>query len=266
MHMNVLKDVFGRTYLLVSSQGDLKNKKLKPMIFHEAMSAKRFLKGMEASHGYWRRLLLSLSVSNPNVKSENEFVDFVSTLLVRGRVKVYKSFVPSLEKTPRASRSIETGYGKQLVFLSAGESLLTKSKVAKSFVSGKETLEFLQSLNLTESNLTAITAAISNKKSVASSSQEKRKVIAEALLAEELVLQERVKRGPAPKLSEVQDSTQDIPGNRPIDAPPPVDEAPKQKDTAKQSRDAEQAEALIKAAEAGEAFCEDCQQVDEEQK
>lgn len=260
--MNVIKNNFGDTFVIASPQEGSDPGAIESVNFHDPLSAKRFVASLNVTHDFWLRYFNATGLSNPNIRNHNDVLEQVSLMLLRRRFKVFKLPMYSSQSPPIADRTIKTKYGQQLAFLSAGEALLYKKVPSKTFNSEQDAKKFVDALNLTDEQLTAFVKAASNSKSELSDDG-KRRVLIKSLLAKDMIVSQISSRGRSDKSGDTVDNTANIPGNRPVVTP-----ASGSQNTvataAKVNRDAEQAEALIKASESGDAFCEDCAAVDEE--
>lgn len=255
--MNVLKSVTGKSYQLVTLQDGGRIQLQKALYFSELDSAKRFLRSLMVEQHFWRRYCKVVDLSNPNSIRDAEYIEYVAQMLVKGSIKAAEVHVPDKHVSPNSKRTVKAMGGKSIAFLSPAEIPANQAQKAKQFSSAQDAQRFLQGLNIPSETLDAIVQALPPAKSVSDKSQ----AVALALAEGKIVAREVVRFGPTAKGKADAAAANDVPGAKPVELAPAseAESKPAEKtETKKTDSDADQADALVEAAETGAMFCEDC--------
>ncbi len=257
--MNVVKNMFGKSYIVATCSDYDAYQRLEQVTFHDADSARRFIVGLNVSHGFWERIFNTLGFSNPNVRHHTDVLNHISVMLAHRKFYIFELPENALNAPSTSSRTIKGKFNESFVFLSSGESALNKVRPSRSFASEKEAEVFVNSLDISYKQLSAVVATLPQANVSSYSESEKKQALIKALVSQNIVIQKASSRGPSAKGVELEDQVQNSPGNRQVNALPEADRAPPPPPKKeKLDRDAEQAATLVMAAESGDAFCEDC--------
>ena len=154
---SVVKNRFGEFYKLQLSRDTNAQLTLKSETFWNEASTRQFVQNLTVPHGYWREIINEYStLPNTSVLTTEEIERQVSSLMVRGQVKLYSVEVPDIADHPPENRVIKSPDDIIYRFLAASSLLMMKNYTPKQFRNIDEALSFLSSLKQNSKNLTIL--------------------------------------------------------------------------------------------------------------
>ncbi len=257
-YVRQLKNAIGKNYAVYLPSNGIVPGKQRKREFITVDEAKLFVRGFRQEKLYWYKLLLEAGVSPNTAPDLDGILSLVARSAVNGRLKFIEIPKNEVIKESLAHRTFSTSPGEALVISPASDMLFTKGKQTKNFSTIEEAKHFLDMLGPSDRQLKAMSSALGLPEL---DSQTMANNIANALHAGDGVVIVTPKF--APKAEVESENAADLPGAKPVEAPPSAESKPAQ-EAKKPTSDADQAETLIQAAEEGAAFCEDCAEQDEQ--
>lgn len=261
MFDSYLEDVFGKRYVLKQSSEITAKATLPSLRFTNQTHAFQFVQGLRVSQNYWQRAIsripsisARLTCSNP-YHSEQQ----ISQLLHRKQLFIYELADFDRDSSNSSKRSVETANGDKYTF-SHASTLLVAAPLDLIELNTKADVEkFLADISPNDKQLDQIASELKIEKPVSGGSAKTKELIAEALVASEVVVSVQKKLA-SPPMPTNESATLVV--DKPVSLAPEATIAVAAaivEDPMSNINQKSQADTLSKASEDGTPFCEECE-------
>ncbi|PKG38786.1 hypothetical protein [Psychromonas sp. Urea-02u-13] len=250
----VVKDRAGQFYIICLRNQGRHNLAIQPETFYNTQASYQFVTSLQAPLGLWQNIASSNSFfslqrwqnTNPSLSIEH----YVAEVLVQGFVEVYKTADVQLLQQQSNQTRVKDSFGRGYQLQPAASLLLGNGNDIKQIRSKTEAELFIQKLSLDDDAISQLLKA-NNVNSPKPPSE----ALVSALIDGELVV------SVLPPVRKPVSKTEFVEQAMTLNEPAPV--APSNHDKAapvsNDRSDNGDAEALMKAAEDGTPFCEECE-------
>lgn len=143
-----LKDVFNNYYIIKTRRQSQRHSTFHPLKFSSPQNAYHFMMRLRTPHGYWQRVLRTLSVApsqtldNPQYDGDDHAARLISAYFYRGALSIYSLPDHNSTRAAQKERHFERDNGDNYTFNDASV-LLTTDKLEPVRIASKADAEAL---------------------------------------------------------------------------------------------------------------------------
>ncbi|HED35951.1 MAG TPA: hypothetical protein ENJ08_17280 [Gammaproteobacteria bacterium] len=263
----ILKDTFGKYYIIKTSRQNTARGLLQALNFTDKNRAFSFACNLCVPHGYWRLILYSVergnlsSIHAKSTSGRHSAEHRIAEYLYRRRVYIYELVNYSASKGSQGKRSFEQRNGDRYTFSHVSTQLLASAQQPIELDSEADIGKLLWDLSFNEKQLNELAQALNLVGAENTGGAQSRDLVIGAIMAGEIIVRHQPKPSTPPKPLELLEPTA---ADRPMQGPasssatePVAPTAAAPPGNVPDPRT--QAETLEKAAEDGVPFCEECE-------
>jgi len=162
LYSNIIKDQFGRRYIVKTSLNNLVPNQLKAETFWNREFTQSFVRHLQVPCDFWLQVLNAThTVPALPLFNQKQLEQHICKLLLRGNILIYKIDTPNNIKTTIAKRAIKSVDNIKYLFEPASILLTNNTHKIKSFTKQKDADKFVEELALTSKELDALAEEIS---------------------------------------------------------------------------------------------------------
>jgi len=261
MFDSYIDDVFGNRYIL-KKQSDLTlQKSFSALNFADEMSAHHFISRLRAPLDYWQKLVTKAGyqTSSKTRSTSSEVVRLVSQLIYRKQLYLFELDSGLQGSSSPSKRSLSKNNGDTYVFSHVSSLLISQPREVVAVTDKKAAEKLIDELSPSPEQLNQISKELNISTLESRDSSVTKDRLVEALVAGDVVINLRKPLASPPQR---QTETEVSAVDKPVELSPDAGTVSIKQDAANDPMSnidqKTQAETLVKAAEEGTPFCEEC--------